>query len=162
MNIGVSRSVLNLKNGWASYWQGCKKAVIAISAIAIIVTTLLLPMTPSALAQTPAAIQAANVEKLQVLSDRFDRLEKYIYAQKWVDVRTYIHGPFGEIRRELRMIAGKLDKTKKETSNILADDLFKNFIKLDVAAKDKDAIAAEAAFKNALKDFEGIVELVKA
>ena len=118
-------------------------------------------MTPSALAQPNAAIQAANVEKLQVLSDRFDRLEKYVYAQKWVDVGTYIHGPFGEIRRELRAIAGQLDKTKKETSNILANDLFKNFVQLDAAAKDKDALAAESAFKNALKDFEGIVELVK-
>lgn len=151
--------MLNLKN----YWKGFKKVAIAFCLIMALVGTLFAPvLTQPAIAQTgsKAAALAASVAKLQVLSDRFDRLEKFVYAQKWNDVITYIHGPFGEIRRELRLIAGQLSKTQKETANDLANNLFKNFVQMDNAAKDKDAIAAERAFKNALQDFESIIDLV--
>ena len=151
--------MLNLKN----YWKGCKKVAIAFCLIMALVATLLAPvLTQSAMAQSEsqAAALAASSAKLQVLSDRFNRLEKFVYAQKWNDVITYIHGPFGEIRRELRLIAGQLSKTQKEAANDLANNLFKNFVQLDNAAKDKDAIAAENAFKKSLQDFESIVNLV--
>jgi len=151
--------VLNLKN----YWTGFQKVAIAFCVMLALVGTLLAPVfTQPAIAQTgaKAAALAASAEKLQVLSDRFDRLEKFVYAQKWNDIITYIHGPFGEIRRELRLIASQLSKTEKETATSLANNLFKNFVILDNAAKDRDAIAAENAFKNALQDFESIVDLV--
>jgi photosystem II protein PsbQ len=150
--------VLNLKN----YWTGFKKVAIAFCLTIALVSTLFAPvLTQPAIAQgaSQAAALAASTEKLQVLSDRFDRLEKFVYAQKWVDVITYIHGPFGEIRRELRLIAGQLSKTQKETANDLANSLFKNFVNLDNAAKAKDAIAAENSFKKSLQDFESIVDL---
>ncbi len=150
--------MLNIKN----YWTGFKQAAIAFCVMLALVGTLFAPvLTQPAIAQTKSqiAIRAASTEKLQVLSDRFDRLEKFVYAEKWNDVITYIHGPFGEIRRELRMIAGQLGKIQKETANDLANNLFKNFVKLDIAANEKDAIAAETAFKNALQDFEAIVKL---
>ena len=152
-------SVLNLKN----YWQGFKKVAIAFCLMLALVGTLFTSvLTQPAIAQSGSRADAlaSSVTKLQVLSDRFDRLEKFVYAQKWNDVITYIHGPFGEIRRELRLIAGQLSKTQKEAANDLANNLFKNFVILDNAAKDKDAIAAENAFKNALQDFESIVDLV--
>ena len=151
--------MLNLKN----YWTGFQKVAIAFCVMLALVGTLLAPVfTQPAIAQTgaKAAALAASAEKLQVLSDRFDRLEKFVYAQKWNDIITYIHGPFGEIRRELRLIASQLSKTEKETATSLANNLFKNFVILDNAAKDRDAIAAENAFKNALQDFESIVDLV--
>ncbi|WP_434684330.1 photosystem II protein PsbQ [Pseudanabaena minima] len=151
--------MLNLKN----YWTGFQKVTIAFCVMLALVGTLLAPVfTQPAIAQTgsKAAALTASSEKLQVLSDRFDRLEKFVYAQKWNDIITYIHGPFGEIRRELRLIASQLSKTEKETANSLANNLFKNFVILDNAAKDRDAIAAENAFKNALQDFESIVDLV--
>ena len=152
--------MLNLKNYWVSF----KKVAIAFCLMLMLVSTLFAPvLTQPAIAQSDSKAKAAalaiSAEKLQVLSDRFDRLEKFVYAQKWVDVITYIHGPFGEIRRELRLIAGQLSKTQKETANDLANNLFKNFVILDNAAKDKDAIAAEKAFKNALQDFESIINL---
>lgn len=151
--------MLNLKN----YWTGLKKVAIAFCLMLALVGTLFAPvLTQPAMAQgaSQAAELAASTAKLQVLSDRFNRLEKFVYDQKWVDVITYIHGPFGEIRRELRLIAGQLSKTQKETANDLANSLFKNFVNLDNAAKAKDAIAAENAFKKSLQDFESIVDLV--
>ena len=151
--------MLNLKN----YWKGFKKVAIAFCLIVALVVTLLAPvLTQPVMAQSEsqAAALAAASAKLQVLSDRFNRLEKFVYAQKWNDVITYIHGPFGEIRRELRLIACQLSKTQKEAANDLANNLFKNFVQLDNAAKDKDAIAAENAFKKSLQDFESIVDLV--
>ncbi len=151
--------MLNLKN----YWKGFKKVAIAFCLMLALVGTLFAPvLTQPAIAASAsqAAALAASAAKLQVLSDRFDRLEKFVYAQKWVDVITYIHGPFGEIRRELRLIAGQLSKTQKVTANDLANSLFKNFVNLDNAAKAKDAIAAESAFKKSLQDFESIVDLV--
>ena len=158
---GVLFSVLNLKN----YWTGFQKVAIAFCLMLALVGTLFAPvLTQPAIAQTgskaAALAAAATSAKLQLLSDRFDRLEKFVYTQKWVDIITYIHGPFGEIRRELRLISGQLSKTQKETANDLANSLFKNFVQLDIAAKAKDAIAAEKAFKNALQNFESIVDLV--
>ena len=150
-------SVFNLQN----FWKKFKQMAIAFCVMLTVVTATFAPvLTQPALAITSSsAVRAASASKLQVLSDRFDRLEKYVYTQNWNDVGTYIHGPFGEIRRELRAIAAQLGKTQKETANDLANNLFKNFVKLDIAAKDKDAIAAETAFKNALQDFEAIVKL---
>lgn len=151
--------MLNLKN----YWKSFKKTAIAFCLTMALVSTLFAPvLTQPAMAQgaSTAAALAASTAKLQVLSDRFNRLEKFVYAQKWNDVITYIHGPFGEIRRELRLIAGQLSKTQKEAANDLANNLFKSFVQLDNAAKAKDAIAAENAFKKSLQDFESIVDLV--
>lgn len=149
--------MLNLKN----YWTVLKQAAIAFCVAIALATTFFAPvLTQPVMAQSPSEIRAVSAEKLQVISDRFDRLEKFVYAQNWNDVISYIHGPFGEIRRELRTISAQLGKTQKESANDLANNLFKNFVILDVAAKDKDAIAAENAFKNALQDFEGIVDLV--
>jgi photosystem II protein PsbQ len=145
-----------------NYWAVFKQVVIVFCVMLALVGTLFAPvLTQPAIAQTKSqiAIRAASTQKLQLLNDRFDRLEKFVYAEKWNDVITYIHGPFGEIRRELRMIAGQLGKTQKETANDLANNLFKNFVKLDIAANEKDAIAAEKVFKNALQDFEEIVKL---
>jgi photosystem II protein PsbQ len=151
--------VLNLKN----YWTSLKQVAIAFCVMLTLVGTLLAPvLTQPAIAQSgsKAATLAASAEKLQVLSDRFDQLEKFVYAKKWNDIITSIHGPFGEIRRELRTIASQLSKTQKEAANDLANNLFKNFVILDNAAKDRDAIAAENSFKSALQDFESIVDLV--
>ncbi len=151
--------MLKLKN----YWKGLQQVAIAFCVMLTLVGTLFAPvLTQPAIAQSksPAAIRAAATEKLQVLSDRFDRLEKFVYAEKWVDVITYIHGPFGEIRRELRAIASQLSKPQQASANDLANDLFKNFVQLDNAAKGKDAIAAENAFKNSLQNFEAIANLV--
>ena len=151
--------MLKLKN----YWKGLQQVAIAFCVMLTLVGTLFAPvLNQPAIAQSksPAAIRAAATEKLQVLSDRFDRLEKFVYAEKWVDVITYIHGPFGEIRRELRTIASQLSKPQQASANDLANDLFKNFVQLDNAAKGKDAIAAENAFKNSLQNFEAIANLV--
>ncbi len=144
-----------------NFWKEFKQLTIAFCVMLTLVSALFAPvLTQPALAITsPAAVRDASAAKLQILRDRFDRLEKYVYTQNWNDVGTYIHGPFGEIRRELRAIAGNLGKTQKETANDLANNLFQNFVKLDIAAKDKEAIAAETAFKNALQDFEAIVKL---
>ena len=145
-----------------NYWTGFRQVAIIFCVMLALVGTLFAPvLTQPAIAQTKSqiALRAASAGKLKVLSDRFDRLEKYVYAEKWNDVITYIHGPFGEIRRELRTIASQLDKTQKETANDLANNLFKSFVKLDIAANEKNAIAAEKVFKNALQDFEAIVKL---
>jgi photosystem II protein PsbQ len=151
--------VLKLKN----YWKGLQQVAIAFCVMLTLVGTLFAPvLTQPAIAQSrsPVAIRAAAVEKIKMLRERFDRLEKFVYAERWVDVITYTHGPFGEIRRELRMIASQLSKTQQEAANDLANKLFKNFVQLDNAAKGKDAIAAENAFKNALQNFEALANLV--
>lgn len=154
---GVIFSVFNFKNHWTGFKQVTIIFCITLTLIGSFFMPILTP--PTMAASNPTAIKAESNQKLQLLSDRFDKLEKFVYTQNWNDVGTYIHGPFGEIRRELRMIAGQLSKAQKVKANDLADNLFKNFVKLDIAAKDKDAIAAESAFKNALKDFESIVDL---
>lgn len=152
--------MLNLKNHWVGYLVSFQKAAIAFCVMVALVGTLFAPVfTQPAIAAVSAAQVAASAETLQVLSDRFDRLEKFVYTSNWNDVITYIHGPFGEIRRELRSIASQLGKTEKDKANDLANELFKNFVKLDNAAKDKNAIAAETAFKEALQNFESIIEL---
>ncbi len=156
---GVNLSVLNLKG----YGKSFKQVAIAFCLMVILVGTMFLPvLTQPALAQSGATASARNasIEKLQVLSDRFDRLEKFVYQRNWNDVITYIHGPFGEIRREIRAIVGQLDKTQKSKATDLANDLFKNFIKIDNAAKDRDGTAIDAAFKDALQSFEAIIDLV--
>ncbi|PZU98317.1 MAG: hypothetical protein DCE90_04150 [Pseudanabaena sp.] len=149
--------MINFKKIWIS----CNQVLIVVCLLVTLLSTSVITFVQPVNAMPIAAISASSSENLKVLGDRFDRLEKYVYSEKWNDVITYIHGPFGEIRRELRMVAAQLDKTKKEKANTLANDLFKNFVKLDNAANSKDAIAAESAFKSSLQNFEDIVELTQ-
>ncbi len=149
--------MINFKKIWIGFNQVLIVVCLLITLVSTSLITLVLPVS----AMPIAAISASSAEKLQVLSDRFNRLEKYVYSEKWNDVITYIHGPFGEIRRELRIAAMQLDKAQKEKANTLANDLFKNFVKLDNAANSKDAIAAESSFRSSLQNFEDIIDLTK-
>ena len=150
--------VFNLKNHWTGFKQIAIVVCVMIALISMFFSPIL-TQSVSAQSSSQTVMRAASAQKLQVISDRFDSLEKLVYTQNWNDIDTYIHGQFGEIRRELRMIAGQLGKLQKETVNDLANSLFKNFVKLDNAAKARKAIAAESAFTDALKDFESIVNI---
>jgi photosystem II protein PsbQ len=138
----------------------CKSFAKSMAVVLLIVTLLALPIS-NALAQTAYAPNlSANISKLETLRDRFDRLEKFVYSQNWNDIITYIHGPLGEIRRDLRMLTIGLEKTKKEAVTNAATNLFKNLVKMDTAAKERNSTVVETAFKNSLKELESIIDLV--
>ncbi|MDX2256184.1 MAG: photosystem II protein PsbQ [Pseudanabaenaceae cyanobacterium bins.39] len=134
----------------------------SVVAVLLVATLVALPFMSETLAQPSsyASMTAASSTKLEAIRDRFDRLEQIVYSTNWNDIISYIHGPLGEIRRDLRMLTIGLDKTKKEAVTNAANSLFKSLVKIDIAAKERNASALETAFKNSVTELDSIIDLV--
>lgn len=111
--------------------------------------------TPEVLAQvqifTPSVV---------ALRERFPELEGYIQAKSWVDIGTFIHGPLGELRSRMNLLARTLlpgDDTKAQD---LAKEVFRDLVRLDTAASDNNQVAAGKEYRNALDDFDAYLQLI--
>lgn len=94
------------------------------------------------------------------LREKMPLLESKIQSEDWTDVKSFIHGPLGELRQKMSYVTRQmLPQDQKEASN-LAKDLFESLEAIDVAA---DAGNYQAAIKNygtAVKDFDDFLALV--
>ncbi|MFN3926617.1 MAG: photosystem II protein PsbQ [Pseudanabaenaceae cyanobacterium] len=113
----------------------------------------------------PAIAQSSDyteiyAHRLQQLQERIETLRKYVNADKFVDVRAYIRGPLGEIRRDIAYLAmglrGEAMKQAKQLGKAIADDL----VKLDVAAKEFNSQKTEDSYLQVKADFNKLLEIL--
>lgn len=100
--------------------------------------------------RTPIAEARAQMSTLQEL----------INAENWVDTRTFIHGPLGELRQNMAIVARKLLPKDQKPAQQIARDLFGHFERIDAAAKDRNSVSAKNEFSEAIKDFDAYLNLV--
>lgn len=130
--------------------------------------TVLLVSCSSPLAVAPPAYNPTQVEQIQRyqgilkgVRDRFPELADMIDTKNWVDVRTFIHGPLGELRQKtsyaIRNIlpASEVAKGKK-----IADEVFSSLEAIDKAAAANNLPAARQNYQEALKYFEDFLQLL--
>lgn len=134
------------------------KLRMAVGAIisAVVLSLSLLVAMPAIAQPSPNA-----VARLMVFKERFNNLENYVSARDWTTVRTYIHGPLGTVRQDLRLATGGLAGKERQRAQELTKQFAADLVKLDFAAKERDPAKTESAFDQARQDYEQLVSLIE-
>ena len=140
-----------------------------LSVMLVLVTTLLVSCSSPNKAKIPTVYSPEKIAQLQQFRepiaearDNMDTLRELIQKENWVDTRTFIHGPLGELRQDMSIISKKLLQKDQKPSRDLARELFMDFDKIDSAAKDRDPVSARNAYARAIADFDAYLDLVPA
>lgn len=136
-----------------------------LALLLVVVTTFLVSCGgPKAALPTYTPDKLAKIEQLTTsvtaLRDKMPFLEEKIQNRNWTDVGTYIHGPLGELRRNVSYLTRELLPADQKAANAAAKDLFASFEKIDVAATKARSDVATQSYQEALKDFEAFLRTV--
>jgi photosystem II protein PsbQ len=137
-----------------------------LSLILVAIAVLVVGCSNATVTQ-PSTYNAEKIADLQIytpavteLRDRFPELEDYIQNKDWVNIRSFIHGPMGELRARLGRVAIRLLPNSSPQAKALADSLAVHLEKLDAAAADFNQIEAANQYRQALDDFDAFLALL--
>lgn len=140
-----------------------------LSLLLVVVTTLLVSCSNPSAAKVPDTYTPDRISQIQTFmvpveeaKEGMATLGKFVKDNNWVDTRTYIHGPFGFLRRDLTYLANTLLPSDKAQAKDLIDEIFAHLERLDAAAKDNNVAASTSEYRNALSDFDALLDLVPA
>lgn len=138
-----------------------------LSLLLVVVTTFLVSCSSPSAAKIPDTYNADRMAQIQTYLTPveearagMDTLGKLVKDNNWIDTRTYIHGPFGFLRRDLTYLANTLLPSDKAEAKGLVDEIFDHLVHLDAAAKDNNVAISNSEYRNALSDFEAFLQLV--
>lgn len=104
-------------------------------------------------------IQEYKAEILQ-LRDRMSELQNLIVNREWINVGTFIHGPLGELRREMSYLTRNLDPKQQKQARELSKEVFTHFEAIDAAAAEANYPVAVENYGEAVKDLDAFLNLV--
>lgn len=117
--------------------------------------------------KVPTTYTAAQVQQIQryvppltELRSRMDQLETLIQQRRWVDIRTYIHGPLGDLRGAMKAVSENLLPKSQEQAAALTKSLFADLVNIDLAAKAVDYPKVVNGYQKAVKDFDAFLQLI--
>lgn len=138
-----------------------------------ILTTLLLTLCASLLVAcsnpvaeapvyTPGQIAEVQRYEAAVLTsyDRFNELPGLLESKSWTNLRNIIHGPLGELRREMDNLSSVLLKSDKTQAQKLTGSFFQHLESLDNAAKLQEVDRADTLLNLAESDFKAFLKLL--
>ncbi|MDJ0533270.1 MAG: photosystem II protein PsbQ [Xenococcaceae cyanobacterium MO_207.B15] len=137
-----------------------------LSLMLVLVATVLVscgsPQVSAPPTYTPEKLQVIKTYRIpvDVARDKMNTLGEFIRNEDWVNVKSFIHGPLGFLRRDFRYLSDALLPDDKAEATELAKDIFTRLENIDVAAEEKDYKVAKAQFNQALDDFEAYIELI--
>ena len=111
---------------------------------------------------TTAQIQQIQryVPTLTEFRSRMDKLGTLIQQRNWVDTRTYIHGPLGDLRNTMKTVSASLLPKSQQQAVDLTKSLFTELVNIDLAAKDLDYAKVTASYQKAVNDFDTFLQLI--
>ena len=138
-----------------------------ISVVLILVTTLLVSCGSPKQAKVPTVYSPEKIAQLQVFAEPIEKtreqlsdLKDLIKSEDWVDTRNLIHGPFGNLRQDMRILSAKLLPKDQGQAEKLAKEIFGHLERIDAAAKDKNATVAQNQYVEVVKDFDAFLNLI--
>ena len=138
-----------------------------LSVMLVLVTTLLVSCSSPTKAKIPTVYSPEKIAQLQQFRTpiaeargEMGTLKALIDKENWVDARTFIHGPLGELRQDMSIISKKLLLKDQKPARDLAKDLFFDFDKIDFAAKERDPAGAKNGYSRAIADFDAYLDLI--
>ncbi len=138
-----------------------------LSLVLVLVTTILVSCS-SPQVEIPTTYSPEKIAQLQVYVNPIavardgmeERLQGLIADQNWVDTQTYIHGPLGQLRRDMLGLASSLLPKDQDKAKTLAKEVFGHLERLDAAAKDRNGSQAKIQYQEALADFDAFLNLL--
>ncbi len=137
-----------------------------LSLMLVLVATVLVscgsPKVSAPPTYTPEKLQVIKTYRIpvDVARNKMNTLGEFIQNEDWVNVKSFIHGPLGFLRRDFRYLSDALLPDDKVQATELAQDIFTRLENIDVAAEEKDYKVAKAQFNQALDDFEAYIDLI--
>ncbi len=138
-----------------------------LSVFLVLLTTLLVSCSTPTKAKIPTVYTPEKIEQLKTYinpiadaRNKMAELKELINEQNWVDTRTFIHGPLGELRQDMAILSRKLLVKDQKASQDLSRELFSHFERIDAAAKERNFNVAQAQYNEALIDFDAYLNLV--
>ena len=118
-------------------------------------------------AKVPTTYTAAQIQQIQryvptltELRSRMDKLGTLIQQRNWVDTKTYIHGPLGDLRNTMKTVSASLLPKSQQQAVDLTKSLFSDLVNIDLAAKDLDYEKVTASYQKAVNDFDSFLQLI--
>lgn len=118
-------------------------------------------------AKVPTTYTAAQIQQIQryvptltEFRSRMDKLGTLIQNKNWVDAKTYIHGPLGELRGTMKTVSASLLPKSQQQAADLTKSLFADLVEIDNAAKAADYAKITASYSKAVKDYETFLQLL--
>ena len=118
-------------------------------------------------AKVPTTYTAAQIQQIQryvptltELRSRMDKLGTLIQQRNWVDTKTYIHGPLGDLRNTMKTVSASLLPKSQQQAVDLTKSLFGDLVNIDLAAKDLDYAKVTASYQKAVNDFDSFLQLI--
>ena len=140
-----------------------KRSIVAW-VMALLVTFLASCGSPT----PPPTYSDAQLQKIELsaagiqgLRDRMGELKSLIKKEDWVNVRTFIHGPLGDLGSKTTYLTQSLllPKDKKPVLDA-AKQVFEDLQDIDVAATEGNKKQAISEYKEAVADFDTFLGLV--
>ena len=118
-------------------------------------------------AKVPTTYTTAQIQQIQryvptltEFRSRMDKLGTLIQQRNWVDTRTYIHGPLGDLRNTMKTVSASLLPKSQQQAVDLTKSLFGDLVDIDLAAKDLDYAKVTASYQKAANDFDTFLQLI--
>ncbi|MEG4288001.1 photosystem II protein PsbQ [Microcoleus sp. C2C3] len=118
-------------------------------------------------AKVPTTYTTAQIQQIQryvptltEFRSRMDKLGTLIQQRNWVDTRTYIHGPLGDLRNTMKTVSASLLPKSQQQAVDLTKSLFTELVNIDLGAKDLDYAKVTASYQKAVNDFDTFLQLI--
>lgn len=137
-----------------------------ISLLLVIVATFIVSCS-SPQASAPTTYSPETIAQLQRLATpledsraKMSALAEFIGDRNWTDTRTFIHGPLGQLRKEMLSLSRSLLPGDRGKATELARETFTHFEQIDIAAKEKSLDLAQFHYRAAVKSFDAFLNLI--
>ncbi len=144
------------------FWSGIFSLILVICIIVLAPARAL-----AAKKQVPATYTLVQQEQIQQflprvtsLRDRMTELATLIEKEQWTDVRTFIHGPLGELRRRMNYLSERLLPGDQAIAKQQAKDVYGHLIELDVSAAAFSYPKSLKHYQDALVDFDAFLQTI--
>ncbi|MEG4117601.1 photosystem II protein PsbQ [Microcoleus sp. N9_B4] len=118
-------------------------------------------------AKVPTTYTAAQIQQIEryvptltEFRSRMDKLGTLIQKRNWIDTRTYIHGPLGDLRNTMKTVSASLLPSSQQQAVDLTKSLFTELVNIDLAAKELDYAKVTASYQKAVNDFDTFLQLI--
>jgi photosystem II protein PsbQ len=137
-----------------------------ISLLLVFISVFVVSCSDGSEAKAPtySAAQLVQIQtstkNVTALTSRLPELAAMIQKRDWNNVKSFIHGPLGDIRVLMSGLSRELLPGSKEQALAVSKEVFVHFNKIDEAAGNNDYQAAIRNYGEAMKDIATFSDLI--
>ena len=136
---------------------------LVLAFVTTLVVSLALPVQPAMAATATPSIEQVQraTDNLQALRDRMTEIETAIAADNWNDVRSFIHGPLGDLRARITRLGRLLPESDQRRVRQSITGVYDHLNALDTVAASSTQKPAKKTTA-ALKEYEAATNALDA